>query len=62
MKLSPKTITKVTEAEFETDGGEIFPIPFELENVPTVEEFQKIYDEWFRLFQSKELIGSAVDE
>lgn len=62
MKLSPKTIKKVTETEFETDGGEVFPIPFELENVPTVEEFQKIYDEWFRLFQQKELISSAVDE
>ena len=61
MKLNPKTIVKVSETEFETDDGVVYPIPFELENVPTVEEFQKIYDEWFRLFQSKELIGS-VDE
>lgn len=62
MKLNPKTIVKVSETEFETDDGVVFPIPFELENVPSVAEFQKIYDEWFRLFQSKELIVSAVDE
>lgn len=62
MKLNPKTIVKVSETEFETDDGVVYPIPFELESVPSVEEFQKIYDEWFRLFQSKELIDSAVDE
>lgn len=61
-KLNPKTIVKVSETEFETDDGEVYPIPFELENVPSVAEFQKIYDEWFRLFQQKELIISAVDE
>lgn len=62
MKLNPKTIVKVSETEFETDDGVVYPIPFELENVPSVADFQKIYDEWFRLFQSKELISSAVDE
>lgn len=62
MKLNPKTIVTVSETEFETDDGVSYPIPFELENVPSVAEFQKIYDEWFRLFQSKNLIGSAVDE
>ncbi|HNC56684.1 MAG TPA: hypothetical protein PLP33_14650 [Leptospiraceae bacterium] len=62
MKLNPKTIVKVTKTEFEMDDGVVYPIPFELENVPSVDEFQKIYDEWFRLFQQKELISSAVDE
>jgi len=28
----------------------------ELDKVPTVEEFQKIYDEWFKLFQQKGLV------
>jgi len=59
MNLNPKTIVKVSETEFETDDGVVYPIPFELENMPSVAEFQKIYDEWFRLFQSKELIGSS---
>ncbi len=53
---------KVTKSEFETDDGVIYPIPFELDIVPSVEDFQKIYDEWFRLFQTKELIVSAIDE
>ena len=60
MKLNPKTIVKVSEREFETDDGVVYPIPFELDNVPSVAEFQKIYDEWFRLFQNKELLGSEV--
>jgi hypothetical protein len=56
MKVNPETIVKVTKTEFETTDGTIYPIPFELDNLPTVEEFQKIYDEWFRLFQQKGLI------
>lgn len=60
MKLNPKTIVNVSKTEFETDDGVNYPIPFELDNVPSVTEFQKIYDEWFRLFQNKELLGSEI--
>jgi hypothetical protein len=56
MKAQPKMITRITKTEFETDDGEIHQIPFELDEEPTVEEFQKIYDEWFRLFQQKGLV------
>jgi len=55
---NPKTIIRLTQTEFETDDGAVYPIPFEMENMPTIEEFQKIYDEWFRLFQQKELIDN----
>jgi hypothetical protein len=48
-------IVKITKTEFETDDGNIHPIPFELDEIPSIEEFQKIYDQWFRLFQQKEL-------
>ena len=34
-------ITRVTTTEFETDDGVIHDIPFELDEVPTVEEFQR---------------------
>lgn len=54
--MKPKMITRVTTTEFETYDGVIHDIPFELDEVPTVEEFQRIYDEWFRLFQQKGLI------
>ena len=55
----PKMIVRVTKIEFETDDGVIYPIPFELDEVPTVEEFQRIYDEWFRLFQQKGLMPNG---
>lgn len=54
--MKPKMIIRVTKTEFRTDDGVIYDIPFELDETPTVEEFQRIYDEWFRLFQQKGLI------
>lgn len=39
-------VIKVTETEFELEDGRIYEHPIELEEVPSVEEFQKIYDEW----------------
>ena len=52
-------IVRVTKTEFETDDGVIYQIPFELDEVPTTEEFQRIYDEWFRLFQQKGLMPNG---
>lgn len=57
MKINSITITKVDKTEFETKDGVVYQMPFELENEITVEEFQKIYDEWFREFQQKNLIN-----
>ena len=39
-------ITKVTKTHFETEDGQVFEHPVELDEVPTVKEFQQIYDEW----------------
>lgn len=55
----PKMIVRVTKTEFETDDGVIYPIPFELDEILTIEEFQRIYDEWFRLFQQKGLMPNG---
>ena len=44
-------IVRVTKTEFELDDGRIFPHPVELEDVPTVDEFQKIYDRSRKLVQ-----------
>jgi hypothetical protein len=55
----PKMIVRVTKTEFETDDGVIYQIPFELDEVLTTEEFQRIYDEWFRLFQQKGLMPNG---
>lgn len=63
MFRNPKMIVRITKTEFETDDGTIHPILFELKEIPTIEEFQEIYDNWFRLFQQKDLIErEAKDE
>ena len=56
MKSTPKQITRITKTEFETNDGVIHPIPFELDEIPTLEEFQRIYDDWFQIFQQKGFI------
>lgn len=43
-EIKPMKIVKVTATEFETEDGQIFDHPYELEVVPSVEEFQKIHD------------------
>ena len=55
-KMNPKII-RVTTTEFEMDDGTIIPHAIELdeEQLPTVEEFQKIYDRW------KEVINGELD-
>ena len=56
---SPKMIVRITKTEFEMENGVIYQIPFELDENVTIEEFQKIYDEWFRLFQQKGLMSNG---
>lgn len=42
-------VVRVTKTEFELSDGRIFPHVVELDEVPTVEEFQEYYDHWKRL-------------
>ena len=44
-------VTRVTKTEFELDDGRGYQHPFELDEVPTNEEFQRIYDHWRELFE-----------
>ena len=41
-------VVRVTATEFETSDGAIHPhmFPFEPGEVPSLEEFQRIYDHW----------------
>ena len=43
-------VVRVSKTEFELDNGDIYPIPFEYDYEPTIEEFQMFLD------QSKEII------
>lgn len=44
MKEKKPVVVRVTKTEFELDDGRVFPHPVELDEVPTLEEFQKTYD------------------
>lgn len=39
-------VVRVTKTEFELENGKVFPHFMELDKVPTLKQFQKIYDEW----------------
>jgi len=59
--MKKKMIVRVTKTEFEVDTGEVYPIPFPLDKVPTPSEFQKIYDYWFGIFQKEGIVNEQVD-
>lgn len=56
MNTLSRKIVRITKTEFETADGIIRPLLFELDEAPTVEEFQAIYDDWFNVFLNKGLI------
>lgn len=39
-------VVKVTKKYFELEDGRIFEHPEPLDKVPSLEEFQKMYDKW----------------
>lgn len=56
-KIEKKTrIIRVTKTEFELEDGTIYPHAIELDEVPTPEEFQEIYDNWLQIFKEQKLI------
>jgi len=56
MNTKNRQIVRVSKTEFETADGNIRPMLFDLDETPTVEEFQEIYDDWFNVFLEKGLI------
>jgi len=56
MNALSRKIVRVTKTEFETADGNIRPMVIELDETPTVEEFQEIYDDWLNVFLEKGLI------
>lgn len=57
-KLNKKEfkVKKVSQTEFELADGTIYPIPFELDYIPTVEEFQDMIN------NSKKLMLNLLNE
>lgn len=56
MKNKKLNVVRVTKSEFELDSGDIYPIPFELNDNITIEEFQKILD------SSKHIIMKILED
>lgn len=54
--MSMSKVVKVTKTEFELEDGRVFPHVEPLDEVPTVEEFQAIYDHW------SEIVKNEVNE
>ena len=52
-------VIRVSKTEFELSDGRIYPMMFDYadDEVPTVEEFQKVYDHWRSLFSDMKLMG-----
>lgn len=55
-------IVSVSKTEFITEDGTVHPILFDLDEIPTVEEFQEIYDTWLKVFQEKKLLEEHESE
>ncbi len=49
--MEKRMVVRVTSTEFELDNGRVFEMPFELEEVPSLDDFQRIYDKWSSVLQ-----------
>jgi len=49
-------VVRVTKTEFELENGDVYPIPFEIEKVPTIKQFQKMLDD------SKDVILNLLEK
>ncbi len=57
-------VIRVTKDEFELSDGRIFPMMFDYaeDEVPSVEDFQKVYDQWRSLFSELKLTGEPSEQ
>lgn len=57
MKVKSMKVIRVTKTEFELEDGRVYDHPVELEDIPSLEDFQEVYDEWVKKFQ--DMFGSG---
>jgi len=50
MKIQKMKVIKVTKTEFELENGQVFEHPVELDEIPSIDDFQEIYNEWAEKF------------
>jgi len=56
MKVQTMKVVRVTKTEFELEDGRVYDHPVELEDAPSLEDFQIVYDEWVEKF--REMFGN----
>jgi hypothetical protein len=56
MRIQPMKVVRVTKTEFELEDGRVYDHPVELDSVPSLEDFQSVYDKWVKTFQ--EIFGN----
>ena len=44
--MSKNYVTKLEKNSFTLDDGRIFDFPFEIDELPSLEDFNKLYEEW----------------
>jgi len=59
MKRKKVRVVRVTETEFKLSDGRAYQHFEKLDTVPTVAEFQEIYDYWFKILKGGRLVGKA---
>ena len=59
--MKSRKIIRVTEDEFELEDGRIFSHFEKLVEVPSIEEFQEVYDEWLKIFIEQGLIDGKIN-
>jgi len=57
MKRKKVRVVQVTETDFRLSDGRVYQHLERLDVVPTVIEFQKIYDYWFKMLKGGRLAG-----
>jgi len=60
MKVKSMKVVRVTKTEFELEDGRVYEHPVELDSVPSIEDFQAVYDEWVKKFQ--DMFGSEKED
>jgi len=61
MKKKKVKVICVTETEFELNDGRVFQHPEKLDDVPTVDEFQRIYDYWSEILKGNVTVVRKID-
>jgi len=51
MRIQQVKVIRVTKTEFELEDGRVYEHPVELDETPSLKDFQAIYDEWVKKFQ-----------